>query len=141
MELELARNRLELQSMMILYHPLLKSQSQLNPYNIRNGEAKYPKTIPYEMDSLIVDLLEFSSQLLVHGGRLVYWLPTITDEYTPQDIPSHPSLRLVSNSEQVFASWSRRLITMEKRPNDSVSNHDRKSPAHYEFRTKYFNKA
>ncbi|RUS18282.1 hypothetical protein BC937DRAFT_88959 [Endogone sp. FLAS-F59071] len=74
----------------------------------------YPPTKPYEMSEVLVDLLEFAARHLSVGGRLVYWLPTITDEYSNSDIPQHPSMRLVSNSEQNFGGWSRRLITMEK---------------------------
>ncbi|RUP48808.1 DHS-like NAD/FAD-binding domain-containing protein [Jimgerdemannia flammicorona] len=74
----------------------------------------YPPTKPYEMSEVLVDLLEFAVQHLNIGGRLVYWLPTVTDEYSNSDVPQHPSMRLVSNSEQNFGAWSRRLITMEK---------------------------
>ncbi|KAJ2649060.1 hypothetical protein IWW40_003471 [Coemansia sp. RSA 1250] len=77
-------------------------------------EDYYPPTIPYEMSDLVSDLLEFAAEKLVVGGRLVYWLPTVADEYDPKDIPEHPALKLVANSEQPFRSWSRRLITMEK---------------------------
>ncbi|KAJ1981052.1 hypothetical protein H4R34_002225 [Dimargaris verticillata] len=74
----------------------------------------YPPTIPYEMSEVLVDLLEFAARHLAKGGRLVYWLPTVVDEYTVEDVPLHPCLALVANSEQPFGSWSRRLITMEK---------------------------
>ncbi|CAG8530924.1 1121_t:CDS:10 [Ambispora gerdemannii] len=74
----------------------------------------YPPTKPYEMSEVLVDLLEFAARFLVVGGRLVYWLPTVVEEYTNEDIPKHPSMRLISNSEQTFGVWSRRLITMEK---------------------------
>ena len=56
----------------------------------------------------------FAAIYLVPGGRLVYWLPTVNEEYTHADIPLHPRLRLVSNCEQNFGKWARRLITMEK---------------------------
>ncbi|KAJ1912945.1 hypothetical protein IWQ60_009426, partial [Tieghemiomyces parasiticus] len=74
----------------------------------------YPPTVPYEMSEVLTDLLEFAARHLVVGGRLVYWLPTIVDEYTPNEVPTHPCLQLMANSEQPFGSWSRRLITMEK---------------------------
>lgn len=85
-----------------------------------SSNDKYPKTVPYEMNELVVDLLSYANEFLVVGGRLVYWLPTITDEYEPSDVPSHPNMRLIANSEQVFSKWSRRLITMEKIKNDTI---------------------
>ncbi|KAJ2161171.1 hypothetical protein GGF46_001683 [Coemansia sp. RSA 552] len=104
----------------------------------------YPPTIPYEMSDVISDLLEFAAEKLVVGGRLVYWLPTVADEYDPKDIPAHPVLRLVANSEQPFGGWSRRLITMEKTapfqgPSATVGQ-DMADPAHKNFRDRYFTK-
>lgn len=59
-------------------------------------------------------VLEFAAQVLVKGGKLVYWLPT-TPEYTVEDVPSHPGLRLLYNCEQPLTTrMSRRLITMVK---------------------------
>lgn len=59
-------------------------------------------------------VLEFAAAVLVHGGKLVYWLPT-TPEYTPEDVPTHPGLRLLFNCEQPLTTrMSRRMITMVK---------------------------
>ena len=66
------------------------------------------------MEDVIVDLLKFAAIQLTVGGRLVYWVPTVTEDYQLEDIPIHPALRLVANSEQSFGNWCRRLITMEK---------------------------
>lgn len=61
------------------------------------------------------DLLDLSARLLRVGGRLVYFLPTAPEVYREEEVPRHPALRQVSNSEQVLtARYSRRLITMEK---------------------------
>jgi hypothetical protein len=76
--------------------------------------VRYPSTVPYEMSAVLVDLLDFAARYLTMGGRLVYWLPTIVDEYSNEDVPQHPSMVLIANSEQNFGKWSRRLITMEK---------------------------
>ncbi len=76
--------------------------------------------MPYELDEVINDLIAFAAVHLVPGGRLVYWLPTLTEEYSITDMPQHPRLRLVENCEQVFYNWSRRLITMEKLQADEV---------------------
>ncbi|KAJ3280091.1 hypothetical protein HK104_000910 [Borealophlyctis nickersoniae] len=117
-----------------------------------NGEPRYPQTIPYEMSDVIVDLIDFAAKFLVPGGRLVYWLPTVTDEYKPEDVPGHPLFRLIANSEQNFGKWARRLITMEKiRGPPVVDNTGRRvaegsyappsDPAHARFRERYFEKA
>ncbi|KAG1048226.1 hypothetical protein G6F46_003602 [Rhizopus delemar] len=117
-------------------------------------EDYYPPTKPYEMSEVLDDLLKFSAQHLVLGGRLVYWLPTVVDDYSITDLPQHPCMALVSNSEQNFGQWSRRLITMKKikkwNKEEDLSEaekaeiiekgqEDPKRPGHYLFREKYFN--
>ncbi len=63
------------------------------------------------------DLLDVSARLLRVGGRLVYFLPAAPEVYREEEVPRHPALRLVANSEQVLtARYSRRLITLEKVP-------------------------
>ncbi|KAI8380188.1 S-adenosyl-L-methionine-dependent methyltransferase [Blakeslea trispora] len=124
-------------------------------------EDYYPPTKPYEMSEVLEDLLDFAAQQLTLGGRLVYWLPTVVDEYSNEDVPQHPCMTLVSNSEQNFGQWSRRLITMEKTKDWSEQDkamvevsvvseaekqeimangtEDPKRPGHFLFREKYFN--
>ena len=110
-----------------------------------NGELRYPQTVNYEMQDVISDLVQFAATYLVPGGRLVYWLPTMNDEYKPQDIPVHPRMVLISNSEQKFGKWSRRLITMEKNDspfsleNLSLCDLTSKRMGHTRFRERYFN--
>lgn len=59
-------------------------------------------------------ILEYAAEVLVEGGRLVYWLPT-TPEYKPEDVPTHPALELLHNCEQPLTiRMSRRLITMKR---------------------------
>lgn len=111
----------------------------------KNGEKRYPKTEPYEMSAIIFDLIAFAAAYLAPGGRLVFWLPTVNDHYQPQDIPTHPSLKLIANSEQSFGQWSRRLITMEKCQDienlfsEGVSISSDK-PGHSNFRDFYFSR-
>lgn len=123
------------------------------PYGVRAGAKKtsnhrpethksteFPSMLPYDMSDVVRDLIDFSAKFLCVGGRLVFWLPTVTEEYTCDDIPTHPCMRMVANSEQDFGKWQRRLITMEKVEN--VSNDQTVSsvhnPAHADFRTKFF---
>ncbi|XP_055328397.1 tRNA (guanine(10)-N2)-methyltransferase homolog isoform X2 [Paramacrobiotus metropolitanus] len=68
-----------------------------------------------DLNDLIVVLVDFAAKHLRIGGRLVYWLPAVKDEYNESAVPRHDCLELVSNSEQPLAGMtSRRLITMEK---------------------------
>lgn len=72
-------------------------------------------TQPYAAEDVMRDLLAFAALTLREGGRLVYLLPT-TYEYTDADLPRHPQLHVVANSEQKLTTkYARRLITMVKR--------------------------
>ncbi|KAJ3325390.1 hypothetical protein HDV06_004249 [Boothiomyces sp. JEL0866] len=107
----------------------------------KDGTRRYPTTEAYEMSLVISDLIQFAATFLVPSGRLVFWLPTLIDEYVPDDIPTHPKMKLISNSEQNFGKWSRRLITMEKIHH--IDEFDQLSisvdkPGHSNFREKYF---
>ncbi|PRP87928.1 tRNA guanosine-2'-O-methyltransferase 11 [Planoprotostelium fungivorum] len=87
--------------------------------------------INYAVSDVLHDLLNLAATRLVVGGRLVYWLPT-TDQYKDSDLPLHPCLRIISNSEQPLTMrWRRRLITMEKFTEYIPSVHDNLSPEEY----------
>lgn len=49
---------------------------------------------------------------------MVWFLPTVTEEYQDVDIPDCEGMELVANSEQNFGKWGRRLITMRKASSD-----------------------
>lgn len=69
------------------------------------------------MVDLVNDLVLFARYMLVPGGRLVFFLPTFTEEWDPVDVPDFEGMREISfgqGSAQEFNKWSRRLITMEK---------------------------
>ncbi|KAG8780523.1 hypothetical protein FRC12_022899 [Ceratobasidium sp. 428] len=116
-----------------------------------------PPTKPYELSALAADLVELARYLLVPGGRLVFFLPTVTDDYAPVDVPRCDGMEVVANSLQNFGKWGRRLITMEKVTSreyeaprfgllgvDASPSDDRGEqteeyiPAHKNFRDKYF---
>jgi len=74
-----------------------------------------PMTQPYSAQDVMGDLLDSSARLLRVGGRLVYLLPTIIEEYSDEQLPRHPLLEVVANSEQQLTTkMARRLITMRK---------------------------
>ena len=92
---------------------------------------------------MFFDLLKFSAETLVLGGRLVYWLPV----YTKQMVPWHLCLKLISNCKQKLSSHtSRCLITMEKvkefenwdQYSHLLSDHFLLYQGHNSFHEKYF---
>lgn len=51
----------------------------------------------------------------VVGGRLVFFMPASPETYREDQLPIHPMLQLVDNTEQLLTTrYSRRLITMRK---------------------------
>ena len=66
---------------------------------------------PYELSVLAVDLVLFARYMLKPGGRLVFFLPTVTDEYAELDVQAMlcDGMELVANSLQDFGSWGRRV--------------------------------
>jgi len=118
-----------------------------------DDQPYYPPTKPYELSHLAVDLVLLARYLLKPGGRLVFFLPTVTDEYEELDIQSFlcDGMQVIANSLQDFGSWGRRLITIKKNTTHEFSSpsfdedsyvltgasHDH-IPAHKDFREKYF---
>lgn len=93
-------------------HPPLLCFVIPNFQNLCNrGDQPYvPPTKPYELSELVSDLVLFSRAMLKPQGRLVFFLPTVTEEY--EDIDIHTmmcdGMEVVSNSLQQFGSWGRR---------------------------------
>jgi len=114
----------------------------------RNGHEPYiPPTKPYELSLLAADLVLLARYLLKPGGRLVFFLPTVNENYEEVDIQSMlcEGMVVVANSLQDFGSWGRRLVTIRKDTHDSYpppSFEERDSsghlPAHKDFREQYF---
>ncbi|KAG8886161.1 hypothetical protein FRB97_007199 [Tulasnella sp. 331] len=73
-----------------------------------------PPMRPYEISDLAYDLVKMAQYLLRPGGRLVFFLPTVSEDYTDVDLPTCEGMSIVGNSVQDFGKWGRRLITMEK---------------------------
>ena len=70
-----------------------------------------PPMQPYELSELVSDLVRWARYLLRPGGRLVFFLPTVTDEYTEVDVYSLlcEGMEVIANSVQNFGSWGRRV--------------------------------
>ncbi|EPQ57163.1 tRNA guanosine-2'-O-methyltransferase [Gloeophyllum trabeum ATCC 11539] len=118
-----------------------------------------PPTKPYELAELAKDLVLLGRYLLKPGGRLVFFLPTVTDEYQEVDVHTMlcEGMEVIANSLQDFGSWGRRLVTVRKttaetypapsfdagismasRAVDGVEEGTSHVPAHQDFRRKYF---
>jgi tRNA (guanine10-N2)-methyltransferase len=80
-----------------------------------------PASQVYDVEDVMIDLLDFSAVTLKLNGRLVYLLPT-TPDFTRETLPSHPCMEIHSVSEQILrANFSRLLVTMVKvRPFSNV---------------------
>ncbi|KAF4567631.1 hypothetical protein EYR40_006632 [Pleurotus pulmonarius] len=110
-----------------------------------------PPTKPYELSELARDLVVLARYLLKPQGRLVFFLPTVNDEYEDVDIHTMlcEGMELIANSLQDFGSWGRRLVTIKKVTSDTYpapfgdngeqsQNTTEHEPAHKDFREKYF---
>jgi len=114
-----------------------------------------PPMKPYELSDLVRDLVRLARHLLKPGGRLVFFLPTVTDEYEAVDVDAALCLgmEVVANSVQDFGNWGRRLITIKKTTSESFRSpfadgegtddepegpSTEHVPAHKDFREKYF---
>lgn len=63
----------------------------------------------------------------------------VRDGYTEDSLPSHPCLKLTSNTEQVLSKFtSRRLLTFEKLTEPSTLNGMESDNCIVDFRSKYF---
>ncbi|KAL7276354.1 hypothetical protein RUND412_000657 [Rhizina undulata] len=91
---------------------------------IRNGELRHlqsdyvPPKKPYSFLAMLDDILQFSVDHLVPGGRLCFWMPTANEDFSQFDIPMHPQMELAAVSVQEFNKWSRRLLTYSRKHGD-----------------------
>ncbi|CAG8511437.1 11645_t:CDS:2 [Acaulospora colombiana] len=98
---------------------------------------------PYELSDLTTDLVLLARHLLRPGGRLVWFLPTVTEEYQDVDIPVCEGMEIIGNSEQNFGKWGRReypppSFDPEKRLEELGDPNYPTSAGHKHFREKYF---
>ncbi|RSH81440.1 hypothetical protein EHS25_006796 [Saitozyma podzolica] len=136
--------------------PLLEEPHLLPDGTYSHTREDYvPPFRPYELTNLMLDLILLARYLLVPKGRLVFFLPTVTEEYEAIDIPvveGMRELKVGEGSVENFGKWGRRLITMEKTATDdgpppTFEDHpdyadfeksQERAPGHYQFRDRYF---
>ncbi|CAH0582872.1 unnamed protein product [Chrysodeixis includens] len=98
-----------------------------------------PAKVEYGLQQLYGDLLNFAATHLEVGRRLVCWYPLVREEYQEDQLPSHPCLSLVANSEQVLSKLTaRRLLTYEKVRDDGTGQTLETNGGSHNFREKYF---
>ncbi len=76
-----------------------------------DGQPYIPPTKPYELSELARDLILLARYMLKPRGRLVFFLPTVTEEYEEIDVQTMlcEGMEIVANSLQNFGSWGRRV--------------------------------
>jgi len=125
--------------------------SRIGVHRPDDNQPYIPPTKPYELSSLASDLVLLARYMLKPRGRLVFFLPTVTDEYEELDVETMlcEGMEVVANSLQNFGSWGRRLITIRKTTSKryhppSFDTPEIRTedvlhvPAHKDFREKYF---
>jgi len=136
--------------------PKAEDESRSRPFqpSERLDDQPYiPPTKPYELSALASDLVLLARYMLKPGGRLVFFLPTVTEEYAELDLQTLlcEGMEVIANSLQDFGSWGRRLITIRKTttkrflpPTFDTDGREPEAselahvPAHKDFRQKYF---
>lgn len=90
----------------------------------RSDQPYVPPTKPYELSELVSDLVLFSRAMLKPQGRLVFFLPTVTEEYEEIDIEAMMcgGMEVVANSLQDFGNWGRRVGLFGHTPSQTVTN-------------------
>lgn len=121
---------------------LLRSEPVMVADGVYSHEqADYlPPCKPYALDDLLTDLMAFAARMLVPRGRLVFWMPTMTDvardpaeaageaQQLELRLPPTRDFRLVAHSLQDFGNWGRRLVTLEKVEASGDQEHDLRLP-------------
>lgn len=77
----------------------------------RDPEYRSPSR-PYELINLTRDLVLFARWILVPRGRLVFFLPTVSEDYDAVDVPVVKGMRELKwgeGSVQDFNKWGRRV--------------------------------
>ena len=91
-----------------------------------DGQPYIPPTRPYELSELAVDLISLARYMLRPDGRLVFFLPTVTEDYSEVDVKSMlcEGMEVIANSLQDFGSWGRRVsdtLTSNRLISDTVA--------------------
>ncbi|KAI5819738.1 S-adenosyl-L-methionine-dependent methyltransferase [Pyronema omphalodes] len=78
-----------------------------------------PPKRPFGFEEMLDEVLQFSVDYLVDGGRLAFWMPTANED-GETGIPKNRSLRLDHHCVQTFNKWSRRLLVYTRLKDEDV---------------------
>lgn len=103
-----------------------QERTSKQPFKLASGHFAHqlpdykPPTRAYHLADLLVDLLAQAANLLTDHGRLVFFVPSVTDpnaeDKIPTPVPTHPALEIVAVNTQDFGYWGRILVTMRRIP-------------------------
>ncbi|XP_014214410.1 tRNA (guanine(10)-N2)-methyltransferase homolog [Copidosoma floridanum] len=102
-------------------------------------ETHIPSKVEYALCQLFIDLLEFSTVHLRLSGRIVFWFPVFRKEYSEDQLPIHPCLKLVARSEQILSNYTSRLLLTYEKIKEPEPNDPPCTIGEANFRDQYFN--
>jgi len=83
--------------------------------DIQDRATHIASTAPYSLAECLRDLIDSAARWLVVGGKIAYWIPAAPGFYFESELPTHPSMEMVANCEQILGhKYSRRLVVMRK---------------------------
>ncbi|XP_047369766.1 tRNA (guanine(10)-N2)-methyltransferase homolog isoform X1 [Vespa velutina] len=97
-----------------------------------------PSKVEYGLPQIYKDLLNFAAKHLKITGRLVCWYPIFRDQYSSDQLPIHPCLQLIANSEQVLSNYTSRILLTYEKVKEPQETDDINSICLTDFREKYF---
>lgn len=113
--------------------------TKLNPViEEHQASSHIPSKIGYDLPQIYKDLLTFAAQHLKLNGRLVCWFPLFRDQYSEDQLPTHPCLELIANSEQVLSNYTSRRLLTYKKVKDPKESDEIISTNLVDFREQYF---
>lgn len=93
---------------------LLEKEENSDAKGVLEKQLGGPVIMHYSTTDMLIDLIRFAADFLVLGGYIAFWHPT-TDRYTDDELPLHPSMRVISNIPQRLSlKVIRRLLVMQK---------------------------
>eukprot|EP00887_Chlorella_sp_A99_P004084 scaffold23.g4084.t1 len=88
-------------------------KSSTRELTVTDRQTHISSTDPYTLGECLRDLVGLAAWLLVPGGRLVFFCPAAEGYYCESELPTHPAMQLVANSEQILTTrYSRRLVQL-----------------------------
>ncbi|XP_012344663.1 tRNA (guanine(10)-N2)-methyltransferase homolog isoform X1 [Apis florea] len=113
--------------------------TKLNPViEEHQASSHIPSKIGYNLPQMYKDLLTFAAKHLKLNSRLVCWFPLFRDQYSEDQLPTHPCLELIANSEQILSNYTSRRLLTYKKVKDPKESDEIISTNLIDFREKYF---